>query len=86
MESEDAVAAWIDESCKRDASNWERSGDLYGSWSAWAGRSGEQPGSAKAFARNLENRGFSALRKHGGRGYLGLRLLPPVSSEAPWNV
>jgi len=45
LEEEDAIAAWIEEAGERDPSAWEKSGDLFGSWSGWANKAGEFIGS-----------------------------------------
>ncbi len=42
LEAQDAIAAWLDECCETSPNAWERSAVLFGSWKAWAERSGEQ--------------------------------------------
>jgi putative DNA primase/helicase len=74
LEGEDAIAAWIDEKCKRDASAWTSSSELYASWRAWADLAGEQPGTMKRFAQQLETRGLQKSRRWRGRGFDGLRI------------
>jgi len=85
LEAEDAIAAWIDDECERDANAWESSADLFASWKAWAERSGEFAGSTKRFGQNLETRGFQPLRKMNGRGFQGLRIVPPEPAQAHWS-
>jgi putative DNA primase/helicase len=74
LESEDAIAAWIEECGERDPQHWERASDLFASWTAWATKAGEYVGSQRRFAQNTETRGLSLQRRMNGRGYLGLRL------------
>ena len=76
LESEDAVGAWIDERCVGEANAWERSTELFASWSAWAERSGEPRGDIKRFRERLEARGIYHQREPGTRraGYAGLKL------------
>jgi putative DNA primase/helicase len=74
LEAEDATAAWIEEAGDRDPNAWEKSGDLYASWVAWAKTAGEYEGTQKRFAQNLETRGFTYERRMTARGYRGLRL------------
>jgi putative DNA primase/helicase len=74
LESEDAMAAWIDERCDRDPNGWASSTDLFTSWKTWADRAGEVAGTMKRFVANLENRGFQPQRKMDGRGFSGLRI------------
>ena len=76
LEAEDAVAAWLDERCDRDATAWTSSGSLYGSWNLWASAAGETPGSQKRFSQTLEARGFVRHKTSVSQGFYGLRLRP----------
>ena len=78
LESEDAIAAWIDEACERDPNAWEKSTALFANWKAWAERSGEPFGDIKRFRDRLEARGIYHQRQPGSgrKGYQGLRLRP----------
>jgi putative DNA primase/helicase len=86
LESEDAIAAWIEEAGEFDANAWESRGSLYASWAGWAKQSGEHAGSLKDFLGKLENKAgvTPQRRKSGGRGFLGLRL-HPQATNAWWN-
>ncbi|MGA7102099.1 MAG: phage/plasmid primase, P4 family [Pseudolabrys sp.] len=78
LESEDAVAAWIEDCAARDPNAFAKNTDLFASWSEWAGKSGEYVGSQKRFSQNLEARGFAPHRhRQLGRGFNGLRLPSP---------
>lgn len=79
MEGQDAVAAWIEETCERDPNAWERSMSLFANWRAWAERSGEFAGDIKRFRDRLEARGIFTKREPGTgqRGFQGVRLKPP---------
>ena len=44
-------------------------------WSTWADKTGEYVGSQKHFSERLESRGITPLRRHDGRGFIGIRLL-----------
>lgn len=85
LEAEDALAAWIDDKCERDPSAWEPSTRLFASWTSWAERAGEQPGTMRRFAQTLESRGFLAQRKMYGRGFVGLRIAPEPELEDCWK-
>jgi putative DNA primase/helicase len=85
LESEDAVATWIEEECDVDPSAWESTTDLFASWNGYANRTGEQVGSLKRFRQRLENRPELDLRAFrrsmdGRRGFYGLRVKRPA-----WN-
>jgi putative DNA primase/helicase len=84
LDGEDAVAAWIDETCEADPRAWEKIGDLYASWKAWADKSGEYAGSVKRFGQNLEVRGYSSQRRNPGRGIIGLRI-NPLEQKPSWS-
>jgi putative DNA primase/helicase len=74
LESEDAVAAWIDDAVTLNANAWARSSALFASWQIWAEKAGEYIGSQKRFSQNLEVRGFVPERRRDGRGFTGLEL------------
>ena len=74
LQAEDAIAAWLDEAGDRDPNAWEKSGDLFASWVAWATKAGEYVGSQKRFTQNLETHGLQFERRSYGRGFRGLRL------------
>jgi P4 family phage/plasmid primase-like protien len=74
LESEDALAAWIDDAGARDPSAWEPTTALYAAWKSWADHAGEYAGSRKRFIQNIEARGLTPERRKHGRGFRGLRL------------
>ena len=75
LAAEDAVAAWIDDCCERNADAWTKRADLFASWKLWAESNGEYIGAAKRFYQNLEARGFTPHRRTAeGRIFLGLRV------------
>jgi putative DNA primase/helicase len=79
LESEDAVAAWLEDCCER-ADEFTTSSCLYKSWSDWAASNGEHVGSTKRFVAALEARGFTPARRSFGRGFIGLRLRPTLTA------
>jgi putative DNA primase/helicase len=85
LESEDAVAAWIDDRCERDASSWESSAALFASWTTWAEGAGENAGSQRRFAQTIESRGFQSQRKMNARGFLGIRINPLDEPHSYWK-
>jgi putative DNA primase/helicase len=79
LDSEDVLAAWIDDVGKLDPDGWHTTGELYRSYEAWAKRNGEWVGSIKKFSQRLEDRaGSLGMRRQRGadgkRGFRGLRL------------
>jgi putative DNA primase/helicase len=85
LESEDAIAAWMEECIDRGPNHWTSSTMLFGSWSAWATKSGEFVGSQKAFSEKLEARGITPLRKMNGRGFQGIGI-KQTYSDPHWNA
>lgn len=85
LNSEDAIAAWIEERCERDLTAWAGVAPLFGSWAAWAAKAGENPGSQKKFSQKLRDRHFHKHDMTTGRGFYGLRILPQDGGEAPWE-
>ena len=54
---------------------WDVSAELFDSWTEYAVKAGEVPGSKKAFGQSLQRRGFEPHRFAGGvRGFYFLRL------------
>ena len=84
LDGEDAVAAWVDETCEVNPQAWEKTSNLYASWKAWADKSGEHAGSAKRFGQNLEARGYSLRRKNTARGFIGIKI-NRVEEKPHWS-
>jgi putative DNA primase/helicase len=85
LNSEDAIAAWIDERCERDVTAWSGASALFASWASWATKAGENPGSQKKFSQKLAERPNDKFRKHDlktGKGFDGLRILPWMTPRA----
>jgi putative DNA primase/helicase len=74
LEAEDAMGARIEERCEKDPKAWTKTTELFESWSSWAEGTGEWVGSNRQFGQKLEDRGLRFQKRHGERGYWGLRL------------
>lgn len=85
LEAEDAFSAWLEEKCQRDVKGWETSADLFASWKAWAELAGENPGSMKRFAQQIELNGAVPQRNMRARGFAGLQLIREAASEPFWD-
>jgi putative DNA primase/helicase len=57
--------------------HWDRSANLFGSWTDFAHKAGDTPGTIKTFANNMVRRGFEKYRvpKDGKAAYRFVRLL-----------
>jgi putative DNA primase/helicase len=76
---QDLFGQWVEDTCDTDLespSMWDLGEPLFSSWQEYAKAAGEESGSAKAFAGDLQKRGFSRKRTHRGRGFSGIRLKP----------
>jgi putative DNA primase/helicase len=85
LESEDALAAWIDERCERDPRAWASSSALFVSWAEWATAAGEATGSQKKFSQKLADRKFQKHKMPFGAGFYRLRLTSRESDAATWD-
>jgi phage/plasmid-associated DNA primase len=81
LEAEDAMGAWIEKCCEEDPQAWTKTTDLFNSWRSWAEAAEEWVGSTKQFGQKLEDRGLRYHKRHGDRGYIGLRLREQNSPE-----
>jgi putative DNA primase/helicase len=76
---QDLLGQWLSEKCEADPGNQSRSettADLYASWSEYAKRAGEDPGTTKSFSTALAMRGFRRKATTKARMFVGLRLRP----------
>jgi putative DNA primase/helicase len=81
LEAEDAMGAWIEECCEKDMQAWTKTTELFESCRGWAEGAGEWVGSNKQFGQKLEDRGMRFQKRHGERGYWGLRLCDAVMED-----
>lgn len=74
---QDLMGQWLAEKCVvrlGDPTVWDRTTDLFESWSAYAKAAGDQPGTVKAFGLAMRRKGFMPRRTMHARGFTGLRL------------
>lgn len=74
---QDLMAQWLAEKCDvrvGDPNVWDRTTDLFESWSAYAKAAGDTPGTVKAFGPAMRRKGFQQHRNKYARGFSGLRL------------
>jgi putative DNA primase/helicase len=80
FEAQDLFSQWLDDECDVEPGNrWKsaKSGSLFSSWSDYAKRASEDPGSKVIFADELKQRGLVPEKGTGGvRQYAGIRLKP----------
>ncbi len=78
LTAEDSFATWLEE-CTEPASDWhsEKSADLFASWKVWAEKAGEDIGSQKRLASELQARGYAKKDTKTARGFEGIQLVRP---------
>jgi putative DNA primase/helicase len=77
FDSQDMMAAWLEEACIIDHGNEyrrENPSRLFDSWGAFAKRNNFNGGSVRSFGDMLEARGFPRLRTKAGRFHTGIEL------------
>jgi P4 family phage/plasmid primase-like protien len=88
FDDQDLFGQWIEECCEIGPREWEVTSRLFASWKDYADRSGEQPGSVKAFSANLSKREFNPeLKRVSGvvtRLYRGISLKSPQGERKPY--
>ena len=62
FEAQDTFGQWLEECCEIGAHEWEAVSKLYQSWSTFADRQGDKPGSQRAFVDKLNKHGFERDR------------------------
>ena len=74
---QDLLGQWIEDCCDvhlADRKLWDRSADLFDSWTAYAQKAGEDPGTKKAFGMAIQKKGFQKDRVNGERAFRHVRL------------
>jgi hypothetical protein len=75
---QDLFGQWIEDCCDQHLGNaklWDRSADLFDSWTEYAVKAGEAANSRKSFGQEMQRRGFEPGKISGGaRIYRGIRL------------
>lgn len=70
----DVVGLWIEDACLLDPASRATTGELYQSYSAWAGAAGHRPMSSKTLGDRLRERGLTPWRTDRARGWAGITL------------
>ena len=81
FQSEDAIAAWIEERCTTVANDFASYAALFKSWADYATKAGEEAGSTTELNQTLEGKGFERKRTAGARGFIGIAVKSTESSQ-----
>ena len=87
FEDQDLLSQWLAEACEAESGNryrWEPVGTLFASWTEFASRAGEKPGSVKAFGNSLEKLGYERGKEGHAkvRCHRGLMLRKGTAGDA----
>jgi putative DNA primase/helicase len=76
FDDQDNLGQWLEDCVDQDTGifGFELSSVLFTSWKAWCEEKNLKPGSERAFAQALQDRGFLKDRKEHGRGFAGISL------------
>ena len=82
---QDLLGQWIEDCCTVAIGTelWDKSADLFDSWTEYAVKAGEHPGTKKSFGMSMQKRGFEAARIVGVRAFRGVRLR--VEKDNPYD-
>lgn len=83
---QDLFGQWLEDCCDVRLGNlriWDKSADLFESWTEYAHKAGDHPGSRKSFGQSMQRRGFELYRVSGPgtRAFRFLRLKVASSRE-----
>jgi putative DNA primase/helicase len=81
LAEEDGIARWIEDCCVTGKGLWAIGDVLWRSWKAWAEVNNELPGSRKAFAIAMEDRGHQPQKSQEVRGYAGIDVKRPEDAR-----
>jgi putative DNA primase/helicase len=74
---QDLFGQWLDDCCDirlGDSKLWDKTANLFESWTEYAVKAGESPGSKKAFSQSLVKRQFLLERIEGHRAFRFVRV------------
>jgi putative DNA primase/helicase len=78
FDEQDTVRQWLNECCEVEPGRriFERTTDLFSSWTTFAKANGEEPGTRRTFNETLRFRGFDRvqIKALGTKGCWGIRL------------
>jgi putative DNA primase/helicase len=82
LEEQDLFGSWLVETCRTGPREWASVAGLYDSWSTWAKRQGEEPGTSKSFSGEMSKRGFTSKKDSTGRarGFQGVSIKPDTEN------
>jgi putative DNA primase/helicase len=77
---QDLMGQWLEDCCDVNRTGnpliWDKSAELFESWSEYARKAGEEPGNKKSFGQMMARRGFEQYRESTARGYKFVRVRP----------
>jgi putative DNA primase/helicase len=76
FEDQDTLGQWIEDRTNPQAGDaaFSLSSELFVNWKTWCEAQNLKPGTEKAFAEALKDKGFAKTRRNHGRGFVGIAL------------
>jgi putative DNA primase/helicase len=74
---QDLFGQWLEDCCdlrRGEPHVWDKSADLFDSWTDYAHKAGDAPGTKKSFGQAMHRRGFEPHRYQASRGFRFVRL------------
>jgi putative DNA primase/helicase len=79
---QDLIGQWLEDCCDVKPGEhhvWDKSADLFDSWTDYAHKAGDAPGTKKSFGQAMQRRGFEPHRYQACRGFRFVRLKTTVT-------
>jgi putative DNA primase/helicase len=76
---QDLFGQWLEDCCDLrpgEPQIWDKSADLFDSWTDYAHKAGDSPGTKKSFGQAMQRRGLEPHRNQASRGFRFVRLKP----------
>ena len=77
---QDMFGQWLSDECRAEPTNdhlWSSRKDLFASWTSYAKRNGEEPGTSRKFCASMRSKGFGDQKKGKERAFVGVMLNQP---------
>jgi putative DNA primase/helicase len=81
---QDLFGQWLEDCCDLrtgDPHFWDKSADLFDSWTDYAHKAGDTPGNKKTFGQAMHRRGFEPHRYQASRGFRFVRLKTAIKGH-----
>jgi putative DNA primase/helicase len=81
---QDLFGQWLEDCCDLrpgEPQFWDKSADLFDSWTDYAHKAGDSPGTKKSFGQSMHRRGLEPHRHQASRGFRFVRLKTAIKGH-----